>query len=477
MKRRSLAALGGLCCWSTLSLLPIASAAPTPTPPPSAVGSALEDGGKRLAADDTAGAIRSLQAAVRAEPDSAEAAHLLTVAYLHAGQLDHAVSAAQAEVDRPAVRSEDRARAALLLGAASYSLLMKNLKAVDGQISSFDSMKLLLQQMAPHTHMLPTGDVVTDPGDEGLQSESIALNSSIKDTVAGLQKTLAQSEGAFRLALSIDPNLPGAHDGLGLVRAAQGYVGEARSEFLAEIRANGASGQVYLHLAEVQLLQHEDEDAAGNLRLAAALMPDCEAPYHDLALMYERHKDNDGLQWARGMSALKHGDAHAAQAAFARSSRRSADLLCAEALLALQQKRPDDARALLTQARTLDAHNAETMVRLGDLDASLGHYHEALASYQHALELDAACGAAWYGIGLAYDALNDRESAVSDFRQALQISPNDPSIRLHLADDEAELGQNENSVSDFSDYLRRFPTASDGYLVLTALSLNQAAGK
>lgn len=471
MKRSLVFTLGCLFgCPGLAAASPQTVAVTSPSAP--AAVSLLDDGGNKLANNDAQGAIRSLQGVVRAQPGNADAYQLLSIAYLQAGQYAQAAGAAENALKPPA--PQKRASVSVLLGKARYDDFLEDYKKCDAQAGSLPNMAQLLSQMATHNYPMPSGDVLVTGGDITAQDDYEAMRATLKDDVARLKHRLDQSEAAYQDALHDDPQVPGVHEGLGLIRAAQGYPGEARHEFTLELAQHGPSGSVFLHLGELDAAEGHDADAIENLRRAVSLAPQQAAPYEALAALYRRQNDAEHVQWAKGMAALRRSDLRAAALALANSSPQTADLLGAQAQLALTQKHAEDARALLARARALDPRDAGIASMLGDVEEAAGHHEQAIALYRQALDSDAADGAAWYGIGLAYDAQNNRESAVADYAQALQINPNNPWAKLNLAADEADLGQRAKAVSELRDYLQRFPTANNTYAVQTSLAQMEA---
>lgn len=456
-----------LCCCVVCSPAPCRSGAP---PAPTASTAPLDVAGQKLADDDIPGAIKTLQIALQAQPSNLDALHLLTLAYLGCGQPSKAISTAQSALQQDAASKESRAQFDLLLGQARYRLFLENYRAALSQLGFIKGSGILTQEMAPHVEILPSGDITTVPGDAGAGEDYDMMADSFRGQVTGLRATLTQAGDAFQDGLDADPHLAGAHDGLGMVRVAEGYVGEARHEFETELAEHGPSGVVYTHLGELDAQEDHMDDAQENFRRATAFSPHLATPYDDLAALYAKQHDDERAQYARGMALLLHGDMMAAGKALSASSPKTCEMLCAQAQYALTQKRQDDARRLLEKARTLDPQNARVASELGDVEEAQGQTDRALADYKEALDADPDCDSAWYGIGLVYDAKNDKDSAVADYKQALLINPNNPLARLNLAADEGDMGQSAQAASDLREYLQRFPTASNFYIIQTSLA-------
>ncbi|MCX7994653.1 MAG: tetratricopeptide repeat protein [candidate division WOR-3 bacterium] len=59
-------------------------------------------------------------------------------------------------------------------------------------------------------------------------------------------------------------------------------------------------------------------------------------------------------------------------------------------------------------------------------------YEEAIKTLKKAQKINNREPKLYYNLGIAYEALNDRDKAINAFRQALSLDPNFQSAREHL---------------------------------------------
>ena len=91
------------------------------------------------------------------------------------------------------------------------------------------------------------------------------------------------------------------------------------------------------------------------------------------------------------------------------------------------------ARADFNAAIDMDAALAEAYLNRGNSHFLSGRHDAALADYQKSLALDVSKPwAAWYNIGLVYDAKKDKEKAREAYEKALELNPNFTQARMKL---------------------------------------------
>ena len=85
----------------------------------------------------------------------------------------------------------------------------------------------------------------------------------------------------------------------------------------------------------------------------------------------------------------------------------------------------DMARADFDAALEIDASLAEAYLNRGNAHFLSRNYDYALSDYKRSLELDVSKPwAAWYNIGLAYDAMGLADEARAAYEEALRLNPN-----------------------------------------------------
>ncbi len=87
-------------------------------------------------------------------------------------------------------------------------------------------------------------------------------------------------------------------------------------------------------------------------------------------------------------------------------------------------KRANDAIALLTKAKSIDDHNAETMILLGDAYLQLNDGGKAVTAYETAASLDQKSALAHYKVGRVYLRSRNFDAATESFNKAIAIDPN-----------------------------------------------------
>ena len=93
-------------------------------------------------------------------------------------------------------------------------------------------------------------------------------------------------------------------------------------------------------------------------------------------------------------------------------------------------------------ALAIDPRLGEAVVNRGNSYFLTGRLNEALADYKRALDLGVSRPwAAWYNIGLVYEAKKDKEKAREAFQKAIELNPNFELAKTHLAKLEGERTQ------------------------------------
>ncbi|MGQ4646505.1 tetratricopeptide repeat protein [Lyngbya aestuarii] len=85
--------------------------------------------------------------------------------------------------------------------------------------------------------------------------------------------------------------------------------------------------------------------------------------------------------------------------------------------------------------------------------ASLGHYSEALASYNQAIAISPDNHKAWMLRGGALTHLDRYEDALSSFERALEIKPHDPAASLFRGVALHQLGHYKNAYASYNQIL------------------------
>ncbi len=97
-----------------------------------------------------------------------------------------------------------------------------------------------------------------------------------------------------------------------------------------------------------------------------------------------------------------------------------------------KQKAFDNAVAEFRRSLEVEGDHPNVQVRLGDLEATQGHYPEARDAYRRALKLDPAEADAYIGLALISLETGNRDEAVRNARRAVEVSSNKERYRKML---------------------------------------------
>ncbi len=181
---------------------------------------------------------------------------------------------------------------------------------------------------------------------------------------------LEAARRGFHAALTLDPNLPGAHAGLGQLALLRGEREQAEQHFRTALRA----GEEPQALAGLGSLAIERGDLDGALRMigrAAELAP------------------NDALiQFMLGQAFAQRGTTAFAEQAFRNALRLRPDLHMIRSWLAsvlLQEGRAADAGVVYQELLAAPGFENAALVGLGDVARAQGRAEDAIAAYRDAL--------------------------------------------------------------------------------------------
>ena len=113
----------------------------------------------------------------------------------------------------------------------------------------------------------------------------------------------------------------------------------------------------------------------------------------------------------------------------------------------------DKAITLLTKARSIDDHDPETLVLLGDAYLAQNNGGLAVSSYERAAALDAKIAKPHYKIGLVYLRSRNFAAAKEAFGKAIQIDPGYTLAYKELGELYYQLKDGENAVKAYQTYL------------------------
>jgi len=123
--------------------------------------------------------------------------------------------------------------------------------------------------------------------------------------------------------------------------------------------------------------------------------------------------------------------------------------------------------------------NADAWLALGNVHRRLDHPADAIAAYQHALQIDTKRVVAWVNLGMVYDQLKQPEKAIDAYRQGLRLDLDVSVAWYNLGNSLRDLGQHAKSVGAYRQVLRLDPQHANAWnnlgLALVALKQYQDA--
>jgi tetratricopeptide (TPR) repeat protein len=365
-------------------------------------------------------AVRRYRSVLYAQPDHADALHLLGVALHQQG--DH----------RQAVESIGRA-VTLNVGNAAYHA---NLGEAYRALGNFDGAAecchtaLRLQPRSP----------------EAANNLGLVLLAQGKTDEAIVQ---------FRQTLQIKPDYGMACNNLGNALRLGGDLDGALAHFrrAAEIEPNLA--EAHSNFGQMLLERHQPHEALAHLREAVRLRPGLAEARNNLG---NALRETGRLAEAR----QSYADALRINPALAMTYNNMGQALQEENSL-------DDALAWYQRALQLEPSSARIHCNTASLLAAQEKFDNALAGYRQALELDPTYGEAHCGIGGVRHEQGHFEEAQAHYREALVHKPDLPAAHCALGTVREELGDFKDAESCWRTALRYDPRLAGAYGALATL--------
>ncbi|HLF27057.1 MAG TPA: tetratricopeptide repeat protein [Anaerolineae bacterium] len=274
-----------------------------------------------------------------------------------------------------------------------------------------------------------------------LAQHGVTLDGSLADS------NLMQAEQWLRTATEVDPGNRGAWRGLGYLYWATSHVSDA----LAAWRKVGTMSDEFVARGEV-LRTVQPEEAEAWLHRALELDPQSCAAHMQLGLLY-RERDQpvdaareyaacvmvvpESLEAQTGLcnawvSAGEPDRALAAYQAAPSLLQEQAPMLACAGVAYWSKQNYVDAATYMERASSLVPDDGRYHQWLSLIYTRLGFYEKALAQSLIAIELDPRRTDFWRQFGAVYLALGHRDEAISAYRMALAIDPDDEAARRAL---------------------------------------------
>ena len=318
-------------------------------------------------------AVGLIAKAVARKPDFAEAHSNLGVALVNQGKLDEAVAAFRQAVSL----KPDYAEAHANLGTA-----LKNLGRLDEAVASYRK-AIAHKPDNAEAH----NDLGAALGEQGEHGEAVA---------------------SFRQAVALRPDFADAHSNLGTALKDQGKLEEAVARFRKAIALAPTVAPVHYNLGIALMNQGKHDDAVAALQKAVALKPDYAEAHFSLGLALKRlGKLDKAVASYRTAIALKpdYAEAHNSHGNALKQQNKLADAVTSyreaiarkpdyaeahynlgNALRALRRR--DEAVACHRKAIALKPDYAQAHSSLGNVLKDQGKLDEAIASHRKAVELN-----------------------------------------------------------------------------------------
>jgi predicted O-linked N-acetylglucosamine transferase (SPINDLY family) len=375
---------------------------------------------------------------IKAEPENADAYHLLGVVAHQTGRCDIAVQLISKAIEKDSNQH------------SFYSNLGNILKAQDKLDDAIKSYKKAL-------------DINPDFADAHYN-----LGLAFKD-----QGKLDDAITSFQRALSINPGFADAHNNLGNVLKAQGKLDDAIKSYKKALSINPDFAEVHNNLGSTLGFQGKLDDAITSYKKALSINPDFAEVYSNLGSALEfQGKLDDAIESYQRLLIIKPESVHIhydlgnllkeqGRLEEAAVSYRKALSLKPEFVEAhnnlgntlKEQGRLQEAVACLEMAISIKPEFVEAHNNLGNTLKEQGGLEEAGVRYRKAISLKPEFVDAHYNLGNTLKELGCLEEAAASYRKALSIKPDYIEAHNNLGNTLKELGRLEEAIVSYQKAL------------------------
>jgi tetratricopeptide (TPR) repeat protein len=350
-------------------------------------------------------AVRRYRSVLGAQPDHADALHLLGVALHQQG--DH----------RQAAESIGRAVTLNVGNAAYHANLGEAYRALGNLDGAAECCRtaLRLEPRSPEAaNNLGLVLLAQGKNDEAIHQFQQTLE--IKPDFCLASNNLGNAlrlggdvDGAlthFRRAIEIEPHLAEAHSNLGQLLLERHHPHEALSHLREAVRLRPGLAEARNNLGNALRETGRLAEARQSYAEALRINPTLAMTYNNMAqALQEENSLGDALAWYQQALQLDPS---------------SARIHCNTASLLAQQEKYDNALAVYRRALELDPTYAEAHSGLGGVRHEQGHFEEAQTHYREALVHKPDLPAAHCALGTVREELGDFKDAESCWRTALR---------------------------------------------------------
>jgi tetratricopeptide (TPR) repeat protein len=365
-------------------------------------------------------AVRRYRNVLRAQPDHADALHLLGVALHQQG--DH----------RQAAESIGRAVTLNVRNSAYHANLAEAYRALGNLERAAECCRTALR---------------LEP-----RSPEAANNLGL---VLLAQGQTDEAVAQFQETLRLKPDYGMACNNLGNALLVRGDLDGALDHFRRATQIEPDLAEARSNLGQLLLERHQPHEALDHLRAAVRLRPDLAEARNNLGNVL---RETGRLAEAR----QSYAEALRLNPTLAMTYNNMGQALQEENAL-------DDALAWYQRALQLDPRSARTHTNRASLLADQDKEDEALAGYRRALELDPTYAEAHCGVGGVRHEQGHFEEAQGHYREALRHKPDLPAAHCALGTVREELGDFKDAESCWRTALRHDGRLAGAYSALATL--------
>jgi predicted O-linked N-acetylglucosamine transferase (SPINDLY family) len=266
---------------------------------------------------------------------------------------------------------------------------------------------------------------------------------------------IAEAIAAYRRTLELQPEFPEALNNLGRLLLDQGRTEEAEHCFRTALVQRRDFAEALINLGTMLQAQEQLDEAEALYRRAHQLAPaSAEVTYNLGALLKLRGRMDEARQFMQASLELKGEDA---------------ETLFNIGNMYYELGRYDEAAERFRQVLRVAPDHVNAHVNLGATMQLRYRLDEALAHYQRALELAPEMGILHNNIGAVYKEMGDFDTAAEHFRQAIAVNPDKAQPYSNLGNLVKDEGRLEEAIVNYRKATEIEPNFRDSYhnLLLT----------
>jgi tetratricopeptide (TPR) repeat protein len=252
------------------------------------------------------------------------------------------------------------------------------------------------------------------------------------------------SVGLYEYMLSLAPNSPLLHNGLGIALSSEGRLDEALSQYRQAIKLQSSLFDAYTALS-----RDKTDEASSRHRQALQIAPHYAASYVNMGIILKSQgKSEDALDCFRKALQIQPDNA---QAHFNLG------------IVLQEQGKLKEAAAHFSRTFAANPSDAEFHYKLGVSLQSQGKFDEAMSHYRKAVQLRPDYAEAHNNLGMLLAQQGNLDEAISHFRDAVRINPNYIRAHFNLATALSQEGKFDEAISPYRFVLQREPNNAQVY--------------